>query len=180
MGWTFKAHGALAYALGLTLLALTALTWLPAVALRIPPTALTWLTAAILALLIPTFLSAGIRAFLARADRHTTWQAFRCLPAKVQLALALAALAGATLLALTISGGGSLQNAREKNGHYYAFDTSPLTRHTVEISRTQYRAVRHDEGRTWLLLPGVLYVGAAYAVLTAGEVRRADRASKDA
>ncbi|MGW4495008.1 hypothetical protein [Streptomyces sp. NPDC004376] len=100
MGWTFKAHGALAYALGLTLLALTALTWLPAVALRIPSTALTWLTAAILALLIPTFLSAGIRAFLARADRHTTWQAFRCLPAKVQLALALAALAGATLLAL--------------------------------------------------------------------------------
>ncbi|MFD8805460.1 hypothetical protein [Streptomyces sp. NPDC059597] len=101
MGWTFKAHGAFAYALGAILLVLTALGRLPDRALPVRPATgfPAWPTTAILALLVPTILSALIRAYLAPADHRTTWLAFRCLPVKVQLALGAALLAGIALLA---------------------------------------------------------------------------------
>ncbi|MYQ49554.1 hypothetical protein GTW40_31815 [Streptomyces sp. SID4985] len=110
MGWTFKAHGALAYALGITLLALTALALLPTTTPPIRPTGPGWPTMAILALVIPTVLSALVRAYFVRADHRTAWLAFRCLPEKVQLALAAAFLVGIALLALNLTTGAGNDN----------------------------------------------------------------------
>ncbi|MEU4150898.1 hypothetical protein [Streptomyces sp. NPDC026659] len=110
MGWTFKAHGALAYALGITLLALTALALLPTTTPPIRPTGPGWPTMAMLALLIPTVLSTLFRAFLVRADARSGWLAFRCLPEKVQLAVAAAFLVGVALLVLNLTTGAGNDN----------------------------------------------------------------------
>lgn len=72
-------------------------------------------------------------------------------------------------------GGAPCRPQRLREGRYYAFETAPHARGTVEISRSRYPAVLEDDRRVWLTAPGVLCVFAAYAVLAAGELRRADR-----
>ncbi|WP_405789805.1 hypothetical protein [Streptomyces sp. NBC_01367] len=175
MDWTFKCHGGVAAALGAALLVLVALTWLPG---TLPLTASGWPMAAIAVLLFPVFTSALVRMFLMRADRHLIWLAFRCLPRKVQTGLAALAISGVGITVIgTAAGEGNLQAAEVKDGRYFAFDTAPLARGTVEISQGQYQAVLESDQRSMLAIPGLLFIGAAYVVLTAGELRRADRGS---
>lgn len=174
MGWTFKVHGGIATALGTMLLVLAALTWLPG---TLPMSGSRWLLAVIVVLLFPIFISALVRMFLARADRHSAWLAFRCLPGKAQTGLAALALSGIVMTALSAAGERNLQAAEAKDGRYFAYDTTPNARGTVEITRSQYQAVLEADQRGMFAIPGLLFIGAAYAVLTAGELRRADRGS---
>ncbi|MER6319859.1 hypothetical protein ABT237_39865 [Streptomyces sp. NPDC001581] len=114
---------------------------------------------------------------MARTDRHSMWTAFRCLPLQAQLGLAALALSGAVLIFLNPAGVQHLQSAEEREGRYFAFDTTPHARGTVEVSRSRYQAVLESDQRSMFAIPGLLFIGAAYAVLTAGELRRADRVS---
>ncbi|MEV7784010.1 hypothetical protein AB0O72_01250 [Streptomyces sp. NPDC088106] len=171
MGWSFKLHGGLAAGLGTVLLAFAGLTWLPG---TLPLTGVGWLLVAIVVLLFPVFIAALVRLLLARADPRSMWLAFRCLPGKVQLALGALFLSGVTLLVLSGVGEGNLQAAERKGDRYFAFDTTPYERGTIEVSRSQYMAVVERDQRHIFAIPGVLFVCAAYGVLTAGELRRAE------
>ncbi|MFD7911929.1 hypothetical protein ACFV30_14530 [Streptomyces sp. NPDC059752] len=174
MDWTFKCHGGVAAALGAALLVLVALTWLPG---TLPLTVSGWPMAAIAVLLFAIFVSALVRMFLMRTDRQLVWLAFRCLPRKVQTGLAALAISGVGITVIGAAGEGNLQAAEVKDGRYFAFDTAPLARGTFEISQEQYQAVLESDQRSMLAIPGLLFIGAAYVVLTAGELRRADRGS---
>ncbi|MFE4592985.1 hypothetical protein [Streptomyces laurentii] len=173
MGWNFKLHGGVAVGLGATLLLLASLTWLPG---ALPLTDARWLVAAIFASLFVAFVSALVRLLLTGADKHAIWLAFRCLPSKVQMTLGALALWGVVLLAFSTATEGNLQAAEVRDGRYVAFDTTPHTRGMVEISQRHYQDVLESDQRTMFAIPGVLFLGAAYAALTAGELRRADGA----
>ncbi|MEV0688566.1 hypothetical protein [Streptomyces sp. NPDC050388] len=173
MGWSFKVHGGVAAGLGAVLLVLAGLTWLPG---ALPPAKAGWLPALIAVLFFPIVISAVVRLFLARVDKSSAWQAFRCLPGRVQTGLAVLALSGVVMTFLGKGQEGNLQAVEVKDGRYFAFDTTPHARGTVELfSHEQYRAVLEADQRIMLTVSGVLFVGAAYAVLVAGELRRADR-----
>ncbi|MFC7819930.1 hypothetical protein ACFUTR_35580 [Streptomyces sp. NPDC057367] len=174
MGWTFKLHGGVAAGLGAMLLLLATLTWLPG---ALPLTGVRWLAAAILVSLFLTFASALVRLILTGADKHAIWLAFRCLPGKVQMTLGALALWGVVLLIFSTATEGNLQSAEVRDGRYVAFDTTPHARGTVEISQSRYQDVLESDQRTVLAIPGVLFLGAAYAVLATGELRRADGAA---
>ncbi|WLQ62527.1 hypothetical protein OG279_02905 [Streptomyces sp. NBC_01201] len=51
---------------------------------------------------------------------------------------------------------------------------TPDTRGTIEVSHSEYEAVLESDQRFMLAIPGLLLAGAAYVVLAAGELRRAD------
>ncbi|MGW1896340.1 hypothetical protein ACWCQB_02550 [Streptomyces hirsutus] len=172
MGWSFKVHGGVAAGLGAVLVVLAGLTWLPGTLSLFEAR---WLSALIFALLFPIFIAALARLFLARADNALLWQAFRCLPGKVQTGLAVLALSGMAMAFLSMGVEGNLQSAEVRDGRYFAFDTTPHARGTVELSRERYQAVLEADQRSMLTISGVVFVGAAYAVLAAGELRRADR-----
>ncbi|WP_328725248.1 hypothetical protein [Streptomyces sp. NBC_00259] len=169
MGWSFKLHGGIAAGLSTVLLLLAGLTWLPG---TLPLTGSKWPVAIIAALLFPTFMAALVRIIRSGADRHTVWLAFRCPPAKVQAGLGALAIAG---VVLTLpSDEGNLQAPEMKGDRYFAFDTAPYARGAIEVSRSQYVAVLESDQRSMLAIPGTLFAGAAYVVLAAGELRRAD------
>ncbi|WP_406727708.1 hypothetical protein WJ438_28195 [Streptomyces sp. GD-15H] len=151
---------------------LAGLTWLPG---TLPLLEARWLPALIVALFFPIFMSAVVRLFLARADRALVWQAFRRLPGQVQTGLAVLAVSGVVMTFISAVQEGNLQSAEAKDGRYSAFDTTPYARGTVELSHEQYQTVLEADQRSMLTIPGVLFVGAAYAVLAAGELRRANR-----
>ncbi|MFE6854528.1 hypothetical protein ACFVDH_27490 [Streptomyces sp. NPDC057674] len=168
-------HGGIAAVLGIVLLVLTALTWLPG---ALPLPAARWLMAAVVVLLFPIFISALVRVFLTRADRHAVLMAFRCLPGRVQIGLAAACMSGVAMLIFSTAGEENLQTAEARDGRYFAFDTTARSRGTIEVSLSQYQAVLESDQRSMLAIPGMLFVGAAYFVLAAGELRRADRIPK--
>ncbi|MFF7900082.1 hypothetical protein ACIP4X_18730 [Streptomyces sp. NPDC088817] len=173
MGWTFKLHAAVAAGLGTMLLSLAALTWLPGL---LPLSGAHWLEGAGFASAFVTCVSAFARLALTGAAKGSVWLAFRCLPGKVQWAFGALAVGGVALLAFSTLHETHLQSAVMKDGRYVAFDRTPGSRGQVEISRSRYEEVREDDQRTALAIPGMLCLGAAYAALTAGELRRADRA----
>ncbi|MFG3552149.1 hypothetical protein [Streptomyces sp. NPDC047725] len=173
MGWTFKLHSGVAAGLGATLLVLATLTWLPGV---LPLSGARWLAAGIFVSLFLTSVSALMRLILTGADKQAIWLAFRCLPGKVQMTLGVLALWGVVLLVFSKATEGNLQAAEVRDGRYVAFDTTPYARGTVEISQSRYQDVLESDQRTMLAIPGVLSLSAAYAVLAAGELRRADGA----
>ncbi|MGW6292552.1 hypothetical protein [Streptomyces sp. NPDC055058] len=105
------------------------------------------------------------------------WLAFRCLPGKVQMTLGALALWGVVVLIFSTATAGNLQSAEVRDGRYVALDTTPHARGTVEISRSRYQDVLENDQRTMFAIPGVLMLGAAYAVLAIGELRRADGAA---
>ncbi|MBL3670303.1 hypothetical protein JL475_30875 [Streptomyces sp. M2CJ-2] len=172
MGWSFKVHGGVAAGLGAVLLVLAGLTWLPGV---LPLAKAGWLLALIAVLFLPIVISAVARLFLARVDKSLAWQAFRCLPGWVRMGLAVLILSGVVMTFFGKGQEGNLQAAEVKDGRYFAFDTTPHARGTVELSHEQYQVVLEADQRFKLTTSGALFVGAAYAVLVAGELRRADR-----
>ncbi|WP_328762824.1 MULTISPECIES: hypothetical protein [unclassified Streptomyces] len=172
MGWTFKLHGGFAAVLGSVLLVLTALTWLPG---TLPLTGAKWPLAVIVVLLFPIFVSALVRALLARPHRDSLWPAFRCLPRKVQLGLGALVVSGFAMMVFSSTGDGHLQSAEVKEGRYFAMDSTPQAHRTVEVTRSQYQVVLESDQRMMFGIPGLLFVGAACVVLVAGELRRADR-----
>lgn len=174
MGWTFKLHGGIAAALSAVLLALAALTWVPGALPLFEPQ---WTVAVGF---VPAFLiclAAIGRMILASGDKHALWQAFRCLSGRVQAGLGALAVVGVVIVAIHAAGSepGRLQDAEKRDGRYYAFDPRPDTRGTVEISKSEYLALLPEGRRTFIAIPGVLLAAASCAVLTAGELRRADR-----
>ncbi|MFC5671816.1 hypothetical protein [Streptomyces incanus] len=172
MGWSFKVHGGVAAGLGAVLLVLAGLTLLPGV---LPLAKTGWLLALSAVLFFPIVISAVVRLFLARVDKDLAWQAFRCFPGWVQAGLAVLVLSGVGMTFFGKGQEGNLQAAEVKGGRYFAFDTTPYARGTVELSYEQYQVVLEADRRVWITVSGALFVGAAYAVLVAGELRRADR-----
>ncbi|MDW4909349.1 hypothetical protein RB628_29410 [Streptomyces sp. ADMS] len=168
---SFKLHGGIAAGLSTVLLLLAALTWLPG---TLPLAASKWPMVAIVVLLFPIFIAALVRVFLSGADRYSMWLAFRCLPGRVQAALGALAVSGVLLMLLSEAGAGNWQAPEAKDGRYFVLDTTPHARGTIEVSHSQYEAVLESDQRSMLAIPGILFAGAAYVVLAAGELRRAD------
>ncbi|MFB7737150.1 hypothetical protein ACFC08_22735 [Streptomyces sp. NPDC056112] len=177
MGWTFKLHGGVPAGLGAVFLSPAALTWLPG---TLPLADAGWWPVAIFATAFLTCVSALARLALTRAAKDVVWLAFRCLPGKVQMTLGALAVGGVALLVFSTHQETSLQSAEMKDGRYVALDTTPHARGLVEISRRRYEDVLEGDQRTMLAVPGLLCLGAACAALTAGELRRADRAAAPA
>lgn len=176
MGWTYKLHGGVGAALGAALLGLAALTWVPG---TWPLFEASWLVVAGFASAFVLLVSALVRAALAGADKRMQWEAFRCLPGRVQAGFAVLAVAGVAIMAADVAGAGSpgrLQDAEVRDGRYYAFDPGPETRGTVGIGRSEYEALLPGSRRPFLAFPGILLLGASGLALTTGELRRADRA----
>lgn len=169
MGWSFKVRGGVAAVLGAVSVVLAWLTRLPG---TLPLPEETGLLALIVVLLFPVLATALARLVLMRVDKALVWRAFRCLPGKVQAGLAVLALSGMAMMFLSLGQEGNLQSAEARDGRYFAFDTT--ARGTVELSRERYQAVLETDQRSMLTMSGVVFVGAAYAVLAAGELRRAD------
>ncbi|MEV3933854.1 hypothetical protein [Streptomyces sp. NPDC049944] len=153
------------------LLSLAMVTWLPG---TLPLAGSQWPMVAIAVFLFPIFIAALVRMLLSRADRHSMWLAFRCLPGKVQAALGALVISGVTLMFFSTVGGGNWQAPETKDGRYFVFDTTPGARGTIEVSHSQYEAVLESDQRFMLAIPGMLFAGAAYVVFAAGELRRAD------
>lgn len=172
MKGNFKVHGAIAGGASAVLLLLAALTWVPG--LWLSEDAGTAVMALGGVLLFPVLGAALVRGLLARATKAEIWQAFRCLPWTVQLALGTLLISGFVIAGVGAGSGGGLQDASIENGRYYAFDTAPLHRGRTEISRSEYLAVVRSDQRMMFAIPGALFAGAAYVVLAAGELRRAD------
>ncbi|WNF29803.1 hypothetical protein RI138_24865 [Streptomyces sp. C11-1] len=120
-------------------------------------------------------VSALVRLAVAGADKYVLGQAFRCLPGRVRAGLAALIVAGVAIAVFDIAGSRGLQHPEVRDGRYFALDTTPGARGTVEISKSQYQALERSGLRAMLAVPGVLLVGAACMVLAAGELRRADR-----
>ncbi|MFB7322701.1 MULTISPECIES: hypothetical protein [unclassified Streptomyces] len=173
MGWSFKLHGGVAAGLGAVLLSPAALTWLPG---TLPLPGASWWEAAIFASAFSTCVSALARLALTCAAKDAVWLAFRCLPGTVQMALGALAVGGVALLVFSTQQETNLQSAETRDGRYAAFDTTPDARGAVEVSRRRYEDVLESDQRSTLAIPGLLCLGGAYAALTAGELRRADRA----
>ncbi|MFF7205491.1 hypothetical protein [Streptomyces sp. NPDC008141] len=174
MGWTYKAHGVVAAALSLVLLVLAALTWLPGI---LPLTGSKWPIVTTFVLLFPIFTAALVRMLLTGADRRSIWLALRCLPGRAQMALGALAVSCVALMVVSEAGQNNLQAAEMKGDRYFAFDTTPYARGTVEVAQPQYQAVLERDQRMIFAIPGLLFAGAAICILAAGELRRADRGS---
>ncbi|MEU6180439.1 hypothetical protein [Streptomyces coeruleorubidus] len=153
------------------LLILAALTWLPGTLQLVDSP---WLTAAVVLVLFPIFAAAFACVLLTRADRHSVWLAFRCLPGAVQGALGGLVVSGIVVILVSIASTGNLQSAEVRDGRYFVLDTTPYERGRVEVSRSQYVAVLESDQRSMLAIPGILFAAAAYLALAAGELRRAD------
>ncbi|WP_256363226.1 hypothetical protein [Streptomyces sp. TRM70350] len=153
------------------LLILAALTWLPG---TLPLVDSPWLTAAVVLLLFPIFAAAVVRVLLTRADRHSAWLAFRCLPRAVQGALGSLVVSGIVVILASMAGTGNLQSAEIRHGRYFVLDTTPYERGRVEVSQSQYVAVLESDQRSMLAIPGILFAAAASLALAVGELRRAD------
>ncbi|MDW8805906.1 hypothetical protein P1P68_14210 [Streptomyces scabiei] len=171
MGWSFKLHGGIAAGLSALLLVLAALTWLPG---TLPLVDSAWLTVAVVLLLFPVCAGAMVRVLLTRADRHSVWLAFRCLPCAVQGALGSLVVSGVVVLLVSMAGAGNLQSAEIRDGRYFVLDTTPYERGRIEVSQSQYVAVLESDQRSMLAIPSFLFAAAGYLALAAGELRRAD------
>ncbi|MEU4887751.1 MULTISPECIES: hypothetical protein [Streptomyces] len=171
MGRSFKLHAGIAAGASAVLLVLGALTWLPGI---LPLTGSAWPTAVITALLFPVFGAALLRMFLAGGDRDAMWLAFRCLSRRVRAGLTALAVSGVVLLFAGLAGAENLQAPEIRDGRYFVLDTTPGERGMVEVSHSQYLAVLESGQRNMFAIPALLFAGAAYGVLVAGELRRAD------
>jgi hypothetical protein len=132
----------------------------------------------VMVLLFPTFATALLRVLLARADRHSVWLAFRCLPGPVQGALGLLAVSGIVVMLVSSAGAGNVQSAEIRGGRYFVLDTTPYERRVIEVPESQYVAVLESDQRSMLTIPGLLFAGAAGLSLVAGELRRVDAGSR--
>ncbi|MDX3639839.1 hypothetical protein [Streptomyces sp. MB09-02B] len=157
------------------LLILAALTWLPG---TLPLVDSAWLTATVVLLLFPVFAAALLRVLLTRADRHSVWLAFRCLPGVVQGALGSLVVSSVVVLLVSMAGAGNLQSAEIRDGRYFVLDTTPYERGRIEVSRSQYVAVLESDQRSMLAIPSFLFASAAYLALAAGELCRADAGAR--
>ncbi|MFB8101455.1 hypothetical protein ACFC3O_01240 [Streptomyces sp. NPDC056007] len=172
MGWTYKVHGGVAAGSGAVVLALAVLTWVPGTSPLFEPR---WVVPTAL---VPAFLigmSAFVRVLLTKSDKSELWQAFRCLPGKAQAGLAALAVVVA-LLALGV-GAGDSRDVEVRDGSYFAYDAQ--AHRMVEVAKSEYQALLPGSRRLFLTISGGLLVGASWAVLAAGEVRRADRGVAD-
>lgn len=173
---SFKLHGGAAAALSAAALVLAALTWLPGALPLIEPA---WPMVTVFCLALLLFLAALVRQFATGADRSAQWQAFRCLPGRVQAGLGFLLVSGAVVIVLGFVAVGDqrLQDAEAREGRYVAYDTSVPTDRAVELTRDEYLALLPSSRRMMFVVPGLLSATAAALVLAAGELRRADAAS---
>lgn len=175
MRWSFKLHGGIAAVLGAAALSLAVLTWLPG---TLPLYERKWPMVAVILLALLSLLAAVVRLLATGAHKSVWWQAFRCLPGRVQASLAVLALAGVVILVFSLTGQERLQDAEVRDGRYVAYDaTARPGARMVELSRDEYLALLPSSRRTMFALPGLMSVGAAAAVLVGGELRRADAAA---
>ncbi|MFC7511195.1 hypothetical protein ACFQV4_12525 [Streptomyces thermocarboxydus] len=116
------------------------------------------------------------RVLLTRADRKTLWLSFRCSPGRLQAVLGVLAVTGVLMAVIGASQENNLQTDGVEDGRHYVYDTPPPgTCRGLEQclrGRTAAGAAQLDAR-----LRAVL-AGGAYAVFTAGELRRADARAK--
>ncbi|WP_051821132.1 hypothetical protein VM636_22035 [Streptomyces sp. SCSIO 75703] len=175
MGWTYRAHAGLAGGLSTVLTVAALLTWVPGTV----PTAPGWLTGVGYGLALPLFLVALARLAPLRADRYLAWQAFRCVPLPARAVLGTLPAAGTLTMAVDLARNETLTSPEARDGRYCARETAPGARGEVEIPEGRHQALREEERRGALAGAGLFAAGAAYAVLTAAGLRRADRAVAD-
>ncbi|MEU3552775.1 hypothetical protein [Streptomyces fragilis] len=170
MGWSYKVHGGTAAILGTVSVALTALTWLP---VTVPWPGLHALLWTDLVLLLVVAAPALGRLQMRLADAREAWTGFRCLPLGLRTALGALLLVSLAQVGLVLAADGDLHAPRAEAGRYFALDA----RTPVEISRARYLEVVDGRRRLALGAAGLMLLTGACAALTAGEVRRADRAA---
>ncbi|APS18978.1 hypothetical protein TK78_08455 [Streptomyces sp. Tue 6075] len=178
MRWSFTLHGGAAAVLSAAALALAGLTWLPGRG-ALPLFEPAWPMAVVIIPAFLLFLAALVRQFATGADRSAQWQAFRCLPGRVQAGLGLLAVTSVAVMVIgAVAGAGErLQDAEVREGRYVAYDTSVTTDRAVELTQDEYLALLPSSRRMMFAVPGLLGAAAAAIVLAAGELRRADDAS---
>ncbi|MFF8586332.1 hypothetical protein [Streptomyces althioticus] len=172
MGWSFRVHGGIALALSAWVLLSVVLAWLPG---ESPLAGMTWLVTAGVFLLVG--IAAWVRVLLCKADKKMLWLAFRCLPGRLQAVLGALAVAGVLLTLVGASQGDNLQTDGVEDGRYYVYDTTPLHKGRAEVSQSAYEDVREREQRGVLPVFVAVFAVVAGAVLSAGELRRADARS---
>ncbi|MEW2188155.1 hypothetical protein AB0900_33235 [Streptomyces cellulosae] len=173
MGWSYEVHGGIALALSALFLLSAVLAWMPWASW---PAGMTWMAAA--ALSLPVALAAVGRVLLTRADRKTLWLSFRCLPGRLQAVLGVLAVTGVLMAVIGASQENNLQTDGVEDGRHYVYDTTPLHRGRAEVSSSAYADVLRREQRSLMPVFGAVLAGGAYAVFTAGELRRADARAK--
>ncbi|NEE32188.1 hypothetical protein G3M53_42920, partial [Streptomyces sp. SID7982] len=89
---SFTLHGGAAAVLSAAALVLAGLTWLPGRGV-LPLFEPAWPMAVVIIPAFLLFLAALVRQFATGADRSAQWQAFRCLPGRVQAGLGFLAVA---------------------------------------------------------------------------------------
>ncbi len=173
MGWSFKVHGGIALAMSATALLLALLSWVPGTTLSL--TDVDWL--AVVVLMLPVVLAAGVRVLLTGSDKKTLWRAFWCLPGRLQATLGVLFISGFALFFMGMSNDTRQQTEMIKDGRYYVFDMTTSKRAVVEVPRSQYEKVAREDQRPMFAGFTWLCAVSAFGVFTAGELRRADARS---
>ncbi|MDQ1007795.1 hypothetical protein QFZ82_002280 [Streptomyces sp. V4I23] len=163
MRTSFKIHAGAQLSLSVAGLLAASLAALPFP----PPFANEWLLLGIgIALLVPLHvativrsIAVGLRDMRFASSKANQWRALRSLPRRVQGLLAGVGLAGVMLLVGAGADDSSLQGADSVRGRYFAIDTSDPQRGRIEITRSEYEALRKEDQQV---------VFAAFALFAAG------------
>ncbi|MEV7566219.1 hypothetical protein [Streptomyces tanashiensis] len=165
----FKVLAALTGGLSALMVLTAALTLLPG---RLPLPSSGILTGIAFAALFPLGAWTVVEGIRTGTERRHQWLAFRCLPGRVRLvvgALVVAAAVNAYAAATTES---SRQTLDVREGRYYAFETSPGRRGTVEVSRQEYAELMETDQRGSLAVPGAILAVLTALALVSGEMAR--------
>ncbi|MBG0852763.1 hypothetical protein I2W78_13170 [Streptomyces spinoverrucosus] len=147
MRTSFRIHAGAQLALCVAGLLAASLATLP----FLPPFADEWLLLGI-ALLVPLHvativrsIAVGLRDMRFASSKANQWRALRSLPRRVQGLLAGVGLAGVTLLVGARADDSSLHKADSVRGRYFAIDTSHPHRERIQITRSEYEALRKQD-----------------------------------
>ncbi|EST36180.1 hypothetical protein N566_16630 [Streptomycetaceae bacterium MP113-05] len=167
----FQIEAVLALGLGMFALLSSALTLLPG-----EPLLLGRLVGGVQ--FVPVFLLAPLAAVRGvglfstglRGGGGLKRQAFRCLPAAVQIGIAGCFLAGLVLSASGILAETGLHPAGSEGGRYYAFRSEVTGRERFEVSKEKYDELRKQGGRSTHAYIGLLGIGAGSMTLIVGQL----------
>ncbi|MFJ8794811.1 hypothetical protein [Streptomyces sp. NPDC102462] len=128
------------------------------------------------ALLFPLFIVTVARGIALRADgtkvtRADHWPAVRRLPRSVRFLLFFLFASGIGLTAGGMVADTSRQAGRTEAGRYYAIDLGSATHEQVEVSKSEYDALRRHDQRAVHAIGGLLAAGAATLTLIIGQAQ---------
>ncbi|CAM5428285.1 hypothetical protein STANM337S_02491 [Streptomyces tanashiensis] len=165
----FKVLAALSGGLSTLMVLTAALTLLPG---RLPLPSSTILMSIAFATVFPLTVWTIVEGVRAGAERSEQWPAFLRLPGRVQLAVGLLIVTAAVTAYGNAVAGSSRQSPDVREGRYYAYETSPGRRGTVEVSRQEYAELTEIDQRGSLAIPGAMLAGMTALLLVSGEMAR--------